>query len=105
MYRRWGGYLMVAGIRDHSNGVAPWGKHERFREYPLTRLRGYGGHRVYVPFSSSLLDGALHASLGDNQCLVVGPEHLPNTPTLIGESDLDIDFWMRDSNAIGRGHK
>src|SRR5262249_975262 len=82
-------------------GVAPWGKHERFREYPLTRLRGYGGHRVYVPFSSSLLDGALHASLGDNQCLVVGPEHLPNTPTLIGESDLDIDFWMRDSNAIG----
>ena len=50
VYHRLGGHIIVAGIRDHGNGVDPWSKHERFREHPLTGFRGYGGHRVYTPF-------------------------------------------------------
>src|SRR5262245_50727541 len=105
VYCRRGGCIIVASIRDHGHGVGPWGKYKRFREHPLPGLSGDGSHCVDAPFPTSLLEGPPHTGLGRNRRLIVRPAYLPNTPALIGESDLDLDVRLRDRGAVGRGHK
>src|SRR5437868_13900932 len=105
VYCWWGGHRIITGIRDHGHGVDSWSKPERFREHPLPRLRGYGGYRVDAPFPTAFLDGVPPAGLGGHRCLIVRPEHLTNTPALISEGDLDLAVRLRDSSAVGRGHK
>ena len=104
-HRRRRGHVVVAGIGDHRDGVGPWREDKRFREHPLARLRGYGGHRVYAPFSASLRDRCSPRGLRVDRRLIERPEDLANPSTLIGEGDLDVDLRLRDGGVGGRGHK
>src|SRR5882672_11669652 len=103
-YRRRGGHIIIAGICDHGNGVGPWGQYKRFRDHPLTRIRGYGGHRVYAPFPTSLLNRAPYAGLGGNRCRIVCPEHLANTPALLSERLFEKSPWLPAKVPTRNGH-